>query len=189
MKVALALAALSAFGTLLGSAPGLATIRAAAAHRSPVPSRGLNGITLPDARISLRYPFNWYVTTRRLDYVVDPHTLVTVASYVIPRNPGSNCDGTTARGRPRDGAIVLIKELLDGASLRRSLPRLPPRPRHFHLPMRGRAGCLPAASAVFDFKTARRAFYVYVSIGPEAPSGIRHAVERLLDTMSIAPHR
>jgi hypothetical protein len=121
--------------------------------------------------------------------VVDPHTLVAVASYVIPRKPGSNCDGTTARGRPRDGAFVLIKELLDGASLRRSLPRLSLRPRHFQIPTHGRAGCLPAASSVFDFKVGKRAFYVYVSIGPEATSRTRHAVERLLDTMSIAPQR
>jgi hypothetical protein len=155
--VLFALAALFAFETLLAD-PGLATTRGSAAHQSPPPNRRLNGITLPDAKISLRYPFTWYVTTRRLDYVVDPHTLVAVASYAIPRKPGSNCDGTTAEGRPRDGAFVLIKELLDGASLKRSLPRLSPRPRHFQIPTHGRAGCLPATSAVFDFKVAKRAF-------------------------------
>src|SRR5216683_2810260 len=107
--------------------------------RSADPSRRLNGLTLPDAKITVSYPFNWYVTTRRLDYVVDPHMLLAVASYVIPLRTGANCDGTQGRGRPADGAFILLKEVLDRASLRRSLPRLPPRPTRFEVPSGGRA--------------------------------------------------
>ena len=153
------------------------------------PSRPLNGLTLPDAKVTVSYPFNWYVTTRHLDYVLDPHTLVAVASYVIPGGPAANCDGTRARGRPADGAFVLIKEILDGASLKRSLPRLPTRPRAFHIPTGGGAGCLPPNSTVFQFRVARRAFYVFVSVGPRATVATRRAVQRMLDTMTIAPRR
>jgi hypothetical protein len=146
-------------------------------------------VTLPDARIMVRYPSNWYVTTRRLDYVSDPRTLVAVASYVIPLRAGASCDGTQGRGRPADGAFVLLKEVLDGASLRRSLPRLSTRPTHFKIPSDGRAGCLPPYSATYQFRVGRRAFYTYVSVGPRATKATRAAVAQVLDTMKIAPTR
>lgn len=154
------------------------------------PSGHLTRITLPNDGLSLAYPSNWYVTTRHLDYVVDPHTLVAVASYVIPPGSTEDCAGTRARGRPPDGVFILIKEVLDGASLKRSLPRLPQRPRQFHLPSSGNAGCLPPNSALFQFRVAhRRAFYVFISIGPRATAHTRRAAQRLLDTMTIAPRR
>ena len=157
--------------------------------RSTNPASRFNGLTLPDAKITVTYPFNWYVTTRRLDYVVDPHTLLAVASYVIPFRAGANCDGTQGRGRPADGAFILLKEDLDGTSLTRSLPRLSTRPIRFKVPSGGRAGCLPPYSAVFQFRVASRAFYVYVSVGPRATKATRAAVARVLDTMKIAPTR
>jgi hypothetical protein len=154
--------------------------------RSVDPSGRLNGLRLPDAKITVSYPFNWYVTTRRLDYVVDPHTLVAVASYVIPSRAGANCDGTDGRGRPADGAFILLKEVLDRTSLRRSLPRLPTRPIRFKVPSGSRAGCLPPYSAVYQFRVASRAFYAYVSVGPRSTKSTRAAVARVLDTMKIA---
>lgn len=178
-------------GVAMLIAASVATAAAFATNqgRSPEPIKRLNGITLPDAKLSLNYPFNWYATTRRLDYVIDPHTLVAVASYVIPLRAGANCDGTQGRGRPADGAFVLVKEVLDGASLKRSLPRLRPRPRRFELPSTGRAGCLPPYSSVYQFRVAERAFYVYVSLGPRASKRTRAAVARMLNTMRIAPKR
>jgi hypothetical protein len=171
---------------MLSAAPGVSGMSA----REPPPSKRLNGVTLPDDKLSLTYPFNWYVTTRLLDNVTDPRTLVAVASYVIPGGTAEDCIGTRARGRPADGVFVLIKEVLDGASLKRSLPRLPERPRHFQIPSSGRAVCLPANSAVFQFQVAhRRAFYVFVSIGPRATRQTRLAVRRLLDTMTIGARR
>jgi hypothetical protein len=157
--------------------------------RSTNPANRLNSLTLPDAKITVTFPFNWYVTTRRLDYLVDPHTLLAVASYVIPFRAGANCDGTQGRGRPVDGAFILLKEVLDRASLRRSLPRLSTRPIRFNVPSGGRAGCLPPYSAVYQFRVASRAFYVYVSVGPRATKATRAAVARVLDTMKIAPTR
>jgi hypothetical protein len=173
-------------GAIVSAVPGSAAV----SLRDSPPSERLNRITLPHARVSLAYPSNWYVTTRHLDYVVDPHTLIAVASYVIPRGSAEDCDGTRARDRPADGVFVLIKEMLDGASLKRSLPRLPERPRQIQLPSRGRSGCLPPNSAIFQFQVAHhRAFYVYVSVGRRATVQTRHAVQRLLDTMTIAPRR
>ena len=157
--------------------------------RSADPAKRLNGLTLPDAKVTVTYPFNWYVTTRHLDYVVDPHTLLAVASYVIPSRAGANCDGTQGHGRPADGAFILLKEVLDRASLRRSLPRLPARPIGFKVPSSGRAGCLPPYSAVSQFRVGSRAFYVFVSVGPRASKATREAVARVLDTMKIAATR
>src|SRR5439155_22014229 len=96
------------------------------------------------------------------------------------------CDGRQARRRPADGAFVRVKEALDAASIRRSLQRLPSRPRHFRLPTRGRSGCLPPASLLYEFRVAKRAFYVWVSVGRRASPQTRAALRRLLDGLRIA---
>jgi len=136
--------------------------------------------------IVFRYPANWHLTTRRLDNVLDPHTLFAVSTYELPRGPVDDCDGTRARGRPADGALVLVKELLDGASLRRSLPRLPSRPRHFRVPTHGQAGCLAPPSVLYEFRVGKRAFYVWLSVGRHASAQTRAASTGLLDRMTIA---
>ena len=135
--------------------------------------------------VSFRYPSSWYVTTRRLDDVLDPRTLFALSNYRIP-NGRDDCDGTHARGRPSDGAFVLVKETLDKASLRRSLPRLPARPPTLRLPTTGRAGCLAPASVAYQFRVAHRAFYVWISIGPRASTQTRGAVRAMLNTMWFA---
>jgi hypothetical protein len=184
--------------TILGTAIGaLALVLALAATAStPQPSRHTLRFVI-DGRsiarrfphgpsISFRYPANWHATRRRLDNVLDPHTLFAVATYRLPSRPVDDCDGTHARGRPDDGAFVLVKEVLDGASLRRSLPRLPGRPSHFRLPTHGAAGCLRAPSVQYQFRVAKRAFYVWLSVGSRASAHTRAALTRLLDRMRIA---
>jgi hypothetical protein len=106
----------------------------------------------------------------------------------VPARDGGidGCDGTHARGRPADGAFVLVKEILDGASLRRSLPRLPSRPRRFRLPTHGQAGCPTPPSATYQFRVAKRAFYVWLSVGRRASRRTRAALTRLLDRIRIA---
>lgn len=136
--------------------------------------------------IAFRYPASWHLTRRRLDDVLDPHTLFAVSSYELPGKRLDDCDGTHARGRPADGVFVLVKEVLDGASLRRSLPRLPRRPSRFRLPIRGQAGCLAAPSIAYQFRVGERAFYVWLSVGPRASALTRRALTRLLDGMWIA---
>jgi hypothetical protein len=136
--------------------------------------------------ISFRYPSNWHVTRRRLDVVIDPRTVFAVASYPILESARDDCDGTHGRRRPSDGAFVLVKELVDGASLRTSLPRLPSRPRHFRTPTSGQAGCLAPPSILYEFRVARRAFYVWISVGPKATARTRAAAAAVLDGMWIA---
>ena len=171
------------------------TLVAAAAASTPLPSRQSVRVVIDGRSIArrfphgqsvvFRYPANWQVTRRRLDNVSDPHTLFAVSTYRLPSGI-DDCDGTRARGRPADGAFVLVKEVLDGASLRRSLPRLPSRPRHFRLPTSGRSGCLPPASLLYEFRVAKRAFYVWVSVGRRASPQTRAALTRLLDGLRIA---
>ena len=79
-----------------------------------------------------------------------------------------------------------MKEVLDGASLCRSLPRLPVRPSHFRLPTHGAAGCLPPPSVLYQFRVGKRAFYVWISVGSRASAQTRAALTRLLDRMQIA---
>jgi hypothetical protein len=138
--------------------------------------------------VAFRYPRAWHVTTRRLDNVIDPHTIAAVSSYAVLRGPHEDCDGTRARGRPQGGAFVLVKEVLDGASRRLGLRRLGPKPRHFSLPASGRAGCLPPVSTVLQFRAAGRVFYIFVSVGPRATAQTRLAVEHLVDSFK-AIHR
>jgi hypothetical protein len=172
------------------------TLVAAAAASTPTPSRHTVRVVI-DGRsiarrfphgpsVTFRYPANWHVTRRRLDNVLDPHTLFAVSTYKLRRKPLDDCDGTHARGRPTDGAFVLVKEILDGASLRRSLLRLPSRPERFRLPTRGQVGCLPSPSAAYQFRVGKRAFYVWLSVGPRASTQTRAALTRLLDQLWIA---
>lgn len=140
----------------------------------------------PGPSIAFRYPANWHLARHRLDNVLDPHTLFAVSNYKLASKPLDDCDGTRARGRPDDGAFVLVKEVLDGASLRRSLPRLSSRPAHFRLPTHGQAFCLMAPSVAYEFRVAKRSFYVFLSVGPRASARTRTAVTRLLDRMWIA---
>jgi hypothetical protein len=139
--------------------------------------------------IAFRYPANWHVTTHRLDDVLDPRTLFAVSSYVLRSPSRDDCDGTHAHGRPSDGVFVLVKEVLDQASLRRSLPRLRVRPARFRLPTAGRAGCLAPPSVAYQFRVGQRAFDVWISVGPRASTKTRAAVAALLDGMWIARYR
>jgi hypothetical protein len=84
------------------------------------------------------------------------------------------------------GVFVLVKEVLDRASLRRSLPRLPLRPHHFRLPTTGRAGCLAPPSVAYQFRVGERSFYVWISVGAAASAKTRTALSVLLDGMWVA---
>ena len=172
--------------------------RAASAWRTPAPApthlrfvidgRSIARRFPQGPSVAFRYPANWHVTRRRLDDVLDPRTLFAVSTYKLPSGPRDDCDGTHARGRPADGAFALVKEVLDQASLRRSLPRLPKRPRHLHLPTPrspGRAGCLAPPSIAYQFRVAQRAFYVWISVGPRASASTRRALSAVLDRMWI----
>ena len=187
---------LSAAALWLPTVAALFAVAGPAISRTPEPARESRRFVL-DGRsiaqrfprgpsVAFRYPSNRYVTTRRLDEVIDPSTLFAVTTYRLRAGVRDDCDGTRARGRPSDGAFVLVKEVLDGASLRLSLPRLRARPRHLRLPTAGRAGCLAPPSVAHQFRVGKRAFYVWISVGAKASPKTRAALTRLLDGLWIA---
>lgn len=139
------------------------------------------------AKVSLRYPSSWHIKTRRLDQVIDPHTLLVVSSYVVPQGPRDTTHVPGyARGLPANGVFILLSEVLDGASLKRSLPRLHSRPPHFTLPTQGSSGCRRCSSTTFQFRAESRAFYLYVTIGPKASARTRVAAQAILDSLAIS---
>ena len=85
-----------------------------------------------------------------------------------------------------DGAYVQLAEERDGASRKRMLRRVPPRPSHFETRRQGAGGlCTPADSGQITFQERERAFYVYYGIGKRASSATRIAVRALLDSLEI----
>ena len=159
-----------------------AGVEAAANVASTQPSR-----LFRRANVSVRYPSSWHLRTQRLDQVTDPHTLFVVSSYVVPKGPRdtTHVQGY-ARGLSSNGAFILVTEILDGASLRWSLPRLHPKPRHFVIPRQGSGGCLRCPSIIFQFRAESRAFYVFVTIGPKASTRAREAAQAVLDSLAVA---
>ena len=143
----------------------------------------------PGPSISVTYPARWHLTRHRPDTVLDPKTLFALTSYRPATGPPDDCPGSRARGRPANGAFVLVQEELDGASLKRSLPRLRPKPQHLSLPTHGAAGCLPPVSRLYQFRVNARAFYIWVSLGPKTSPTMRAAVAALLEGMWIARYR
>ena len=84
------------------------------------------------------------------------------------------------------GAYVQLAEERDGASRKRMLRRVPPRPRHFETHRQGAGGlCTPADSGQITFQERERAFYVYYGIGTRASPATRIAVRALLDSLRI----
>jgi hypothetical protein len=108
---------------------------AAASASTPRPSHRSVGVVIDGPSIarrfpsgpsiSFRYPANWHVTTRRLDSVLDPHTLFAASTYRVPSGT-VDCDGTRASGPP-DGWCFRLDE---GSSRRRIAAQEPAAPTH-----------------------------------------------------------
>jgi hypothetical protein len=141
-------------------------------------------------RISVALPAGWYVTTTRINGVVDPVTIFTATSFplrpVRPHPSDGICSRTLQQQWRVDGAYVQLTEERDGASRKRMLGRVPPRPRHFELHQRGAGGlCTPADSGEITFRERSRAFYVFYGIGKRATPAMRRQVRLLLDSLRI----
>ena len=180
MKMRVYLSALVAFVGV--SLAFTAVVEAAADVASTQPLR-----LFSRANVSVRYPSSWHLRTQRLDQVIDPHTLFVVSSYAVPQGPSETTHVPGyARGLPVNGAFILVTEILDGASLKRSLPRLHPKPRHFVLPKHSSGGCLRCSSITFQFRVRSRAFYIYVTLGPRTSARTREASKAVLDSLAVA---
>jgi hypothetical protein len=100
------------------------------------------------------------------------------------------CSRPIQRAWRRDGAYVQVAEERDGASRKRMLRRVPPRPAHFALTARGGGGlCTPPDSGEIVFQQGGRAFYVFYGIGPQASRRVRAQARVILDSLRITPHR
>jgi hypothetical protein len=140
--------------------------------------------------ISFVYPNAWFVTTRPLSNGVNPRYRFAVGTMLVGRtrrDDGPCLPGVAAQLRKTD-VLVYLREAL-GVDRVRSLPRMPPRPRSFRLPTRADmslCGFGPGGRWV-PFRTAGRAFYLGVYVGPRAAANRTRTLRRLLDGMRIEP--
>ncbi len=142
-------------------------------------------------RLSFVLPSGWHVTSARINGVVDPITIFTATSFGL-RHPWPS-DGICSLALQRQwhirGAYVQLSEERDGASRKRMLRRVAPRPQHFQTPREGVGGlCTPADSGQITFHERGRAFYVYYGIGKRASPAMRIAARALLDSLQIGRH-
>jgi hypothetical protein len=145
-------------------------------------------VTYPGDSLSVVLPPGWHVTSARINGVVDPVTIFTGTSFRLRHlQPSAGiCSVTLQRQWHVRGAYVQLAEERDGASRKRMLRRVPPRPRHFTTRQAGSGGlCTPADSGQITFHERGRAFYVYYGIGARATPATRIAVRALLDSLRI----
>jgi hypothetical protein len=145
-------------------------------------------VVYPGDRLSFVLPFGWHVTSARINGVVDPVTIFTATSFRLrhPRPSDGICSATLQQQWHVRGAYVQLAEERDGASRKRMLRRVPPRPLHFETHREGAGGlCTPADSGQITFQERGRAFYVYYGIGKRASPATRIAVRALLDSLLI----
>ena len=152
------------------------------------PSRASDRAVLAQARISFTYASNWHVRTTRLNGVLGPTTRFTVTSFPLrqPRPDAAFCASTLNDQWPPTGAWVQLTEELDGASLKKLLRRIPPRPQRFRLAKSGAGGlCTGPVSGQLAFQERGRAFYLDYGVGASASPGTRRALLALIDSVRI----
>jgi hypothetical protein len=152
--------------------------------------------TLRPYGIDVFVPAGWRVTRERVNAVVDPVTLFTASTFPLEARRtdrvGSSgiCSRPIQRAWRRDGAYVQVAEERDGASRKRMLRRVPPRPAHFALTARGGGGlCTPPDSGEIVFQQGGRAFYVFYGIGLQASRAVRAQARVILESLRITPRR
>jgi hypothetical protein len=141
--------------------------------------------------ISFTYASDWFVTTKSLSNGADPDYRFAVASWRVHRTTRDQgpCLAGIASQRPPTGALVFVREYV-GASRKRALPRLQPKPRHFRLPTRrDRDGCLGSGTTTHSFRQADRALILWISIGPKVSKETRTALRIVLSSLQIRPRR
>jgi hypothetical protein len=145
-------------------------------------------ITFRADRISIALPAGWHVTSAPINGVLDPVTIFTATTFPLrrPRPSEGICSRTLQQQWRDNGAYVQLTEERDGASRKRMLRRVPPRPRHFALDARGSGGlCTPPDSGEITFRERGRAFYIFYGIGRRASATTKRQVRALLDSLRI----
>jgi hypothetical protein len=110
------------------------------------------------ARLTVRYPQRWHVTTRELTPITDPVERFAIYSGPLPKRLAS------PKARQVIAIVMEVKSPLPV-----DLAHFPKRPRHFHL---SHLGLLEGFSGKrwgeLTFRDHRRAFYVFVGVGYRA---------------------
>jgi hypothetical protein len=150
------------------------------------------GVRFDRDGVSIRVPQGWQLAIGRVNGVVDPVTVFTVSTFRLQlgiSSPGL-CSRALQRAWRADGAYVHLTEERDGASRKRMLRRIRPRPKSFVLDAKGAGGlCTPADSGEFVFQDKGRAFYVFYGFGRNASKLTRARAVALLDDMRIATRK
>jgi len=136
--------------------------------------------------ISFAYPSGWHVTTKPLSNLRSPRFRFTVATFE-PRRTLRDEGPCLAGVAHQRGARGTYAYLLEALGTDRKLDRFPPRrPGLFHLPARGQmANCDGRWSRWVPFRQAGRAFYLGISVGPQASPETRAQLRRILAGLEI----
>jgi hypothetical protein len=131
--------------------------------------------------ISIQVPAGWEAIEGRLTPCVDPAERLAVASSSLGR-PAQ---------LPDDGALVVLMERRDRASVLAELRQMAARPAQFRAP--GRPTPLSCCAAVsgpgwlFPFADAGRTFYAYVFVGERASEETRRRAFSVLESLRVEP--
>jgi hypothetical protein len=136
--------------------------------------------------IGFDYPASWYVTTRPLSNGVQPIYRFALANFRVHRTPrdlGPCLEGIARQRRP-DRVLAFMREATGTDA---KLDRFPRRPRSFPLPRRDdQVACLGPGTSGLLFRDSGRAFYLWISVGPNASAADKRALRQSLDGMTIA---
>jgi hypothetical protein len=131
--------------------------------------------------VSIQVPAGWKAIDRRLTPCVDPAERLAVASSAL--DPGAPL--------PDDGALVVLMERRERASVRAELRQMPARPARFRAP--GRPTPLACCAALrgpgwlFPFADGGRTFYAYVFVGRRASEDARRRALSVLESLQVEP--
>jgi murein peptide amidase A len=131
--------------------------------------------------VSIQVPAGWKAIEGPLTPCVDPAERLAVASSSL---------GEPTQ-LPDDGALVVLMERRDRASVRAELRQMAARPAQFRAP--GRPTPLSCCAALkgpgwlFPFADGGRTFYAYVFVGERASEETRRRAFSVLESLRVAP--
>jgi hypothetical protein len=133
------------------------------------------------AKLAVRYPDSWHVTTRNLTNITQPVPRFTIYSGASPRRVAVT-SGEFTQGLRADQVIGVVMEATSVSPP--DLRRLPPRPHRFTVNRLTGVEGFGDRWVEFFFRDHGREFYVFIGVGQH---GARHLPTLLhsLDTFRV----